>query len=99
MFECSRLPIVSFLLTKCRSCLIILRFALKSAKVGNLFFTHEVIFPAITSLLRHPFGVRRSGPASCRDIEGNNCHVGGTAFGGRPLHPSETDVGGCEKIF
>ena len=91
MFECSRLPIVSSLLTKCRSCLIILRFALKSAKVGNRFFTDEVIFPAINSLLHHPFGIRHRGSASCRDIEGNDCDVGGTAFGGRPLYPAETE--------
>ena len=64
---------------------------LKPAKVGNLFFTHEVTSPAITGLLRRPFGIRHHGSAGRGGIKGNDCHVGGPAFGGRSLHAAETE--------
>ena len=68
----------------------ILRFILKSAKVGNPLFIDESI-PTLTGVLRHPFNRHNRGPAGRRDVERNDRHVGRAAFGGRPLHPAETE--------
>src|SRR5438046_1628340 len=95
-FECSCRSGVSR--PACRSCLIILRFILKSAKVINPFFADEIIFTTVTSVLGHSFRIRDRSAASRSDNERDDSSLRREPFAGGPLHPSKAKRGTFEKI-
>src|SRR5439155_19378846 len=96
VFECSCRSGVSS--PACRSCLIILRFILKSAKVISPFFADEIIFTTVTTVLGHSFCLRHCRSASHSDNERDDSSLRRESFAGGPLYPSKAKRGTFEKI-